>query len=233
MKMVIPPFDGVRLIEFREQMELTPFSWVREFVGLGRKKVSEVGPGPGEPGHEFFKAAMGDGEIWVIARWLRYEDGHEEALNIDYLDSETTEQQARKHCDEMWRFANMTKEELQELSRLFAATEDDLAYIENRFPGEKRGPPDRKAIDDGDVYQAQLKVLAGMQPKTVELIHRAESTEDPQARAKIEREAVQAYFAEMAHHWTEDEVLAWQRSNPVGTEWMCEFARVFQEPERE
>jgi hypothetical protein len=31
---------------------------------------------------------------------------------------------------------------------------------------------------------------------------------------------------------SEDEVLAWQRSNPVGTEWLCEFGRVFEEPER-
>ena len=49
----------------------------------------------------------------------------------------------------------------------------------------------------------------------------------------MEGQAVQAYFAELAHDWTEDEVLAWQRSNPVGTEWLCEFASVFQEPKRE
>jgi magnesium chelatase family protein len=31
---------------------------------------------------------------------------------------------------------------------------------------------------------------------------------------------------------SEDKVLAWQRSNPVATEWFCEFGRVFEEPER-
>jgi hypothetical protein len=39
-------------------------------------------------------------------------------------------------------------------------------------------------------------------------------------------------FAELAHYFTEDEVLAWQRSNPVGTGWMCEFGEVMREPRR-
>jgi hypothetical protein len=51
-------------------------------------------------------------------------------------------------------------------------------------------------------------------------------------RQLVEREAVQSYFAELAHYWTEDEILAWQRSNPVGTGWMCEFGSVMHEPRR-
>jgi hypothetical protein len=31
----------------------------------------------------FFNAIMGDKEIWVIASWRRFEDGREEALNIE------------------------------------------------------------------------------------------------------------------------------------------------------
>ena len=127
----------------------------------------------------------------------------------------------------------MSKKDLIALSQLFAASEDDLAYIENRFPNVKYGPPDSKSIKDNDLYQARLRVFAGMQPKTVELINRADEAEDPNDREKFEREAIQAYFAEMAHQWTEDDVLAWQRSNPVGTEWMCEFAQVFKEPAKE
>ncbi len=69
-----------------------------------------------------------------------------------------------------------------------------------------------------------------MHPKTVDLLRKAEEAKDGSSRGKLEREAVQAYFAEMAHFWTEDQVLLWQRSNPVGTEWMCEFARVLSEP---
>ena len=43
---------------------------------------------------------------------------------------------------------------------------------------------------------------------------------------------MQTYFVELAHDWTEEEVKAWQRSNPLGTEWLCEFGRVRKEPHR-
>ena len=231
--MIIPPFAGVTLVEYRDRIELTPIYWIREFVGLGRIKATEVGPQPGDDMHPFFNAIFGENEIWVVARWRRYEDGREEAMNINYLDPGATETEARTSFDDMVSFANLSKAELEGLSRCFEATEEDLAYIEERFPDVKHGPPDPKSTDEYDLYQARLKVMAGMQPKTVELIHQADATDDPQKREKIEREAVQAYFADMAHYWTEDLVKEWQRSNPIGTEWMCEFARAWQEPKRE
>ena len=49
----------------------------------------------------------------------------------------------------------------------------------------------------------------------------------------MERQAVQSFFAELAHYWKEAEVLAWQKSNPVGTGWMCEFGEVMSEPRRQ
>lgn len=231
--MIIPPFAGVTLVEYRDRIELTPVYWVREFVGLGRFKANEVGPQPGENLYPLFNMVMGDNEIWVVARWLRYEDGTEEAINLNYLDPGATEAEARASYESMVRFQNLSKQELQDLMACFKASDDDLAYIEERFPDAKHGPPDSKNIEEYDLYQARLKVMAGMQPKTVELMTRAEMADDSKQRAALERAAVQAYFAEMAHEWTEDQVLAWQRSNPVGTEWMCEFAQVFREPARE
>jgi hypothetical protein len=47
-----------------------------------------------------------------------------------------------------------------------------------------------------------------------------------------EREAVSSYFAELAHYFTNDEILAWQRSNPIGTSWMREHAEVFDKPRK-
>ena len=44
---------------------------------------------------------------------------------------------------------------------------------------------------------------------------------------------MQSFFAELAHYWKEAEVLAWQKSNPVGTGWMCEFGEVMSEPRRQ
>jgi len=230
--MIIPPFDCVSLVEYRDRIELTPIYWYREFVGLGRYKAKEVGPHPGDELHPFYNAVMGDNEIWVVASWRRFEDGREEAINIHYLDPQATEEQARKVFGETDSFLNLGKKELLELSKCFEATEEDLAYIEDRFPEGIVGPPNSNSIDEYDLYQARLKVMAGMQPKTVNLIREAEGIQDPEKREQIERQAVQAYFAEMAQAWTEDLVLEWQRSNPLGTEWMCEFARVMNEPER-
>jgi hypothetical protein len=42
--MIVPPFAGVRLVEYRDRIALTPLYWCREFVGIGRFKASEVGP---------------------------------------------------------------------------------------------------------------------------------------------------------------------------------------------
>ncbi len=230
--MIVPPFAGVALVECHDELELRPFYSVREFVGLGRHKASEVGPPEGDPMHPFFSAVMGEREIWVIATWRRYEDGSDEKLGLDFLDPEATEADARKVFDNAVSFQNLSKKELEELSGLFEAKPEDLAYVEERFPNFQTAASSANSIEDSDLYQARLKVLAGFQPKTVELILRAEATADPQAREIIERQAVQAYFGDMAQEWTEEEVMAWQRSNPVGTEWMCHFARVFHEPER-
>ena len=231
--MIIPPFDGVKLLEYKDRIELSPVYSFREFVGLGRMEANDLPAPTGPLSSRLFKAFMADRKIWVVARWRRYEDGQEEAINLHYLDSEATEEEARKSYDDMVRFQNLSKEELEGLSSCFAATDDDLAYIENRFPDVKVGPPESKSNEDQDLYQARLKVFAGMHPKTVGLIRQAETTGNSELKEKYEREAIQAYFAEMAHSWTEDDVLAWQRSNPIGTEWMCEFTRVYQEPARE
>jgi hypothetical protein len=130
----------------------------------------------------------------------------------------------------MIKFCNMSKAELEELGECFEQKEEDRDYVRNRFPDIR---PDPKCLEEFDLYQARLKVLAGMTPKTVALMEKAYGAETPEERGKLEREAVQAFFAELAHHWCEEEVLAWQKKNPVGTAWMCEFAQVLEEPARE
>ena len=142
--MIIPPFAGVKVVEYRDRVELTPFCWYREIVGLGRKKANEVGPQPGDDMHPLFNAIMGDKEIWVIACWRRYEDGREEALSISHLNPEATEAEAKKRFDEQVEFLQMSKKELEDLSRCFQASKDDLAYIEERFPDVKIGSPQSK-----------------------------------------------------------------------------------------
>ena len=113
----------------------------------------------------------------------------------------------------------------------YDAKEEDYQYVEDNYPNYQ-SEPDPSATDEYDVYHARLKVMAELQPKTVELIKIANATKDPVKRQLVEREAVQSYFAELAHYFTEEEVLAWQRSNPVGTGWMCEFGSVMHEPRK-
>lgn len=229
----IPPFANVRLIECRDYIALTPVPSYREFFAYGKKKAKNVKVDPDDPNSEqFWDDCTEDEEVWAVVQWVRFEDGHEEQGSISHL-RRATEDDAKAAMKRMSDFYSMSKEELQSLMSCYKATDDDLAYIEYRYPNYQSPPTNPGAIDEADLYSARLKVLAGLHPKTVGLIKQADETKDPQQRQILERQAVSAYYAELAHHWTEDEVLAWQRSNPVGTQWMCEFARVFQEPERE
>jgi hypothetical protein len=231
-KIYIPPYSGVRLLECRDHVRLSPVPAVRAFYGYGKIKASEATfeteDGKNEPIWDHLDP---DEEVWAVVHWLRFEDGHEEKGDICYLRSSATEENVRKEMQEMERRHSMTREQLLDLTQCFQATEEDYQYIEDNYPNYQ-SPPDPNATDEYDVYHARLKVLAGLQPKTVELIKIANETKEPVKRQIVEREAVQSYFAELAHYWTEDEVLAWQRSNPVGTGWMCEFGSVMREPRR-
>jgi hypothetical protein len=206
----------------------------REFFAYAKIKAREVTV-EGENGQKesFWPDCGEDEEVWVVTHWIRFEDGTQEAGSTRCLREPATEKDAKRAMQDMINFNNLTKEELQDLSKCFAATEDDLDYIENRYPNYQSPPADPNDYEAHDVYQARLKALAGLHPKTVELIRKADETKESVKRQQLERIAVQAYFAELAHHWDEDEVRAWQRNNPLGTEWMLEFTHVFEEARRE
>jgi hypothetical protein len=231
-KLYIPPYSGVRLLECRDHIQFAPVPAVRVFFGYGKIKASKVTCESEDGKTEPFWDDLGpDEDAWAVVQWYRFEDGHEEQGSISYLRPTCTEEDVRKSMKRMEDFESMTRQQLLVMTHLFEATEEDYQYIEDKCPNYQ-SPPDPNSTDEHDVYQARLKVLAGLQPKTVELIKIANATKDPEKRQRVEREAVQSYFAELAHYWTEDEVLAWQRSNPVGTGWMCEFGSVMHEPRR-
>jgi hypothetical protein len=224
---IIPPFDGVRMIEYADHVALTPMYSCREFVGLGKIKASEVKPQRKHSLSALMLKAMGDKEMWAVVRWERYGDGREQPTLMNLMDG--TEAEARRAVRDMINFSKMSKQELEELGECFHQTEEDVAYVKNRFPDEQPSP---RSLEAYDVFQTRLKVLAGMQPKTVALLQQAYATEDVRKRRKLEREAVAAFFAELSHSWTEKEVKAWQRSNPIGTEWISEFTETLRKPKR-
>jgi len=229
----VPPFKNVGLVECRDFIELVPLSSYREFFGYGRIKAGDI-PLEGEEGllATILRRCPKNEDVWAVMSWKRFDDGHEEAGLTHYLFDGAAKSDARKAMAEMIRFHRKSKEDLEALGRCFKQTEEDVAYIENRFLNVQGPKTGTGVTGENDLYQARLKVLAGLQPKTVALIQQADATDDPTKRAKLEQEAVNAYFAELGQAWTDDEVKSWQRNNPVGTEWMREYASVLEEPAR-
>ena len=123
--MIVPPFAGVTLFAFEDRLEFIATYRYREFVGLGRCKVSEAQVG--NDMRPLFDALMGDQEVWVVVQWRRFDDGREEAINIEYISPDATEAEARRAFDRHNSFLNMSKKELQDLSGCFEASDEDLA----------------------------------------------------------------------------------------------------------
>jgi hypothetical protein len=226
---LIPPFQGVAVIEYSDRIQMSPTYWCREFVGFGCAQVTKPDAVATKNMNPFEWALTRSGQVWVIAWWERFEDGREKALQINFLNGESSEDAAREAAQRLFEFANETKEYLEMLGRCFEQKEEDIEFLRNRFP---EGCPSPQSVEEYDLYQARLKVLAGIQPKTVTLLNQSETTGDKEERVHCEREAVSSYFAELAHHWNPEQVLEWQRRNPLRSEWLCEFARVLKNPAR-
>lgn len=228
----IPPFSGVRLVECREHFQIVPVPAMKVMHGYGKIKASQATIDPEDPKAEpIWDDLRPDEDVWVVMEWYEFEDGRKIPGDMCFMRPECTEDQVRNRLDDMKGFSSMTREELLGLTHCFEATDDDFQYIEDKHPNYQ-DEPDPSDTENYDVYHARLKVMSELQPKTVALIKIANTTKDPAKRKFVEREAVQSYFAELAHYFTEKEVLAWQRSNPVGTTWMCEFGQVMREPRR-
>jgi hypothetical protein len=227
----IPPFSGVRLVECRDHFQLVPVPDVQEIYGYGKVKAAQAFH-PDSPSQEpFWDDLDPETEVWAVMQWFKYADGHQEAGNISFLRPEVPEEEVRKDLDAMARFSALSRKELLDVTQCYEAPQDDFDYIDAVRPNYQ-DEPDPSKTDEYDVYHARLKVMSELQPKTVELLKIAKATKDTSKRQFAERQAVQSYFAELAHYLTEAEVLAWQRSNPVGTGWMCEFGEVMREPRR-
>ena len=220
--MIIPPYAGVRLVEFWDRLELVPVGWYRNIVGLGKFKASKIGFQPGELLHSLFNSVMGAKEIYVVVSWRVYDDGREEVGEVIYCDPLTTLEGAQKKYQEMIRYLSLSREQLNMYAKLIGESVPIIHSL-----------PDQKTDETSEMYQARLKVLAAMQPKTVAFIQKADEAKDAAERQKFEAAAIEAYFAETATYWPNDVIKDWQRSNPVGSEWFCEFARLIHEPERQ
>jgi hypothetical protein len=228
----IPPFAGVRLIEYHDRLQLVPIPDFKEVYGYGKIKASQATINIEDPNSELVWDDLGpDDAVWAVIQWFVFADGCRELGNSCFLRPECSEDDVQKRMEKMQEDCGLTREQALKMLQLYESSQEDRDFVENNFPNYQ-SEPDPKILDEYDLYHARLKVMAELSPKTVELLKIADITKDPEKRRYVEREAVQSYFAELAHYLTEDEVLAWQKSNPVGTGWMCEFGEVMREPRR-
>ena len=201
--------------------------------GYGKIKASKATVDPNDPNSERVWYDLGpDEDVWTVMQWFQFEDGHRELGEVSFLRPDSTEEQVRKSMEGMERMHNYTREDMIVLLQCYDSKQEDHDYVEDNYPNYQTEPDPR---DTGayDLYHARLKVMEELQPQTVAIIKIANVTKDPERRKIAEREAVQSYFAELAHYFTADEILAWQRSNPIGTSWMREHVRVFDRPRRQ
>ena len=174
-----------------------PVPAVRTIYGYGKIKSREATIDPDDKSSEpCWDDLSPDQEVWAVMQWYRFADGHQENGDICFLRPECTEEHVRKRMEQMEQSSSGTREEALALLQCYEASEDDYAYVEEKYPNYQ-SEPDPKETDNYDVYHARLKVMCDLQPKTVELIKIANATKDPVKRQFVEREAVQSYFAEL------------------------------------
>lgn len=250
--MLIPPFSGVRLCEFSGGIGLTPIGWFRSSAAYGRFQSDKVGLGddPGHPEHEKWKAVMGSNEIWVIVNWMVFDDDSETVEHAVYCSPDTSQDDARKLYEALCDYIESespdrgTKAGVENLSgRLVNAALGVKFFLYRRDLDHLDDAPEngsaiihnfsnQKTPEARELYQARLKALAGVQPKTAALIWESEQMRDDPQRRKLEREAVEAYFAEVGTYWPNETIKEWQRHNPVGVKWLEEFVKLLKSPER-
>lgn len=225
----IPPFAGVRLVECWDHFELVFVPEMKILYGDGKVKASEASSDPDDLGAKPMSAIWDDlapeTEIWCAIRWYEFQDGHKEHSDICYTRPDSTEEYVQNQVEQLRSFYEVTPDSARELLQCYQAKEEDYDFVDANWP-KYQSEPDPNKTDEYDIYHARLKVLSELSPKTIDLLKIADAVKDPIKRNYVEREMVQAYFAELAHYLTEDEILACQKNNPLGTGWMCEFAEV-------
>ncbi len=231
----IPPFSSVRLVECWDHFELVFMPEMKIFYGYGKVKASQASSAPDDPTAKPMSAIWDEWapetEIWCAIRWYEFQDGHKEHSDMCYMRPDSTEEYVKNKMEELRSFYAGTPDDARLLLECYQAKEEDYDFVDDNWP-KYQTEPDPNKTGEYDVYHARLKVLSELSSKTIDLLKIANAVKDPIKRNYIEREIVQSYFAELAHYLTEDQILAWQNNNPIGTGWMCEFAEVMGKPRR-
>ena len=164
-------------------MALSPVIAYREFFAYGKKKARDVTFETEDGRTELiWPDCAEDEEVWAVCQWVRYEDGHQEEGTVRYLREPASEADAKKAMEDLSGFYRLSKDELISLANCLEPSEENDSYIESRYPNYQFTPKGPNSIDAHDVYQARLRTLAGLHPKTIALIQKADAVEEPLER---------------------------------------------------
>ncbi len=184
-------------------------------VSLGRMEIDANLLGTNIPG--IIKRIVGRPKCYVMVFWYAFAEDDDWIYDFHAIHTpETTAEEARNkfYQDAAWW---LDEEKIKEMEALLEPAAKPMAY--------PKGDTDHE-----DVYKARLKVLSPVSPRTVEIFTQSINVTDPAERDRLQREAVQAYFADTVKNMSNEEFKAWQKSNPLDKKWFPETADSMKAP---
>ena len=169
----------------------------------------------------------GGKETWQVQMW-EYAEGYDSETPTWMMtfDPETTYQEAEKKAAEVRNmYENWEKEPW--VSEVVRIADPLMRVLPKKPPLEVANENPQMAQELNRRYEilrdersARFKVISAILPKTVELAEKAEQAADADVRQQLEKESLEAYFAENAPGWPPILFKAWQHLNPIGFKWM-------------
>ena len=212
---------SIQLVESKQGFTLAavePAQRINYFIALGKAIYTR---------DDFLGRALGmNVPLWAVYVWeSKTKRFPKRPARIELLDAEATEEEARQTFKQMVEFY---QEDWTAIAQTYRTNEPHVSLpvkpptIE---PGDKLSAGDRRLLDlaqrEARVRQARFKALRQIMPRTAQLVEQSERVTDPVERTRLQQEAIESFFAENASTWSEANLKAWQRNNPVGKKWLA------------
>lgn len=171
--------------------------------------------------------SFGGQETWQVQVW-EYAEGYDSKTPTWMItfDPETTYEEAEREAKKV-REMYGDWDETERIAQMFRPAEPRTSLPPQKPPIdlakeslELAKEMNRRHEILREERSARFKVLGVILPKTVALAEKAEQTEDAKLRQQLEKESLEAYFAENAPGWSPLVFKAWQHLNPIGFKWM-------------
>jgi hypothetical protein len=169
----------------------------------------------------------GGQETWQVQVW-EYAEGYDSKTPTWMItfDPETTYEEAEKEAASV-RETYGDWERSERIAQAFRPGEPRISLPAEKPPIDLAKESIQLAKEMNRRYEilreersARFKVLSVILPKTVELAEKAEQIANDESRQELEKESLEAYFAENAPGWWPMVFKAWQHLNPIGLKWM-------------